>query len=136
MRRRFVLATALSVGLSTAVAYAASPHITKALAFPPGHDVPPQTEFAPDISQIIVEAQIRDIKPGDKVTATWIAEKTKGAPPNYKIDSATMAPVPGKLIAFTLSKPNAGFPVGDYRVDLSYNGHVELSQHFKVVAPG
>jgi hypothetical protein len=33
---------------------------------------------------------------------------------------------------FSLTKPNAGWPAGDYRVELSINGKHASTVHFKV----
>jgi hypothetical protein len=135
MYRRPALVAALSFGLSAAVAHADSPtHIDKAIMVLPGKDSPPQTEFAPDAPKILLDVLLRGSKAGDKVTASWIAEKTQVAPPNYKIDSATFEVSTGNTLAFSMTKPNAGWPTGDYRVDVTYNGAQELSQHFKIVA--
>jgi hypothetical protein len=134
MYRRPALAAALFLGLSAAIAHADSPtHIAKAMTFLPGRDSPPQTEFASDTPKIMLDVLLRGFKAGDKVTANWIAEKTKAAPPNYKMASATFEVSTGNTIAFGMTKPNAGWPVGDYRVDVTYNGEQELSQPFKIV---
>jgi hypothetical protein len=134
MQRSGALVAALFLGLSAAAAHAdGSTHIAKAMTFLPGKDSPPQTEFAPDTPKIMFDVLLRGSKAGDKVTANWIAEKTKVAPPNYKIASATFEVSSGNTLAFSMTKPNAGWPVGDYRVDVTYNGGQELSQHFKVV---
>jgi hypothetical protein len=63
VHRRSALAAALFFGLSAAVAHADSPsHIVKAMTFPPGDDVPPQTEFAPDTPKIGLGLLLRDFK--------------------------------------------------------------------------
>jgi hypothetical protein len=134
MQRRPALAAALFLGLSAAVAHAdSSTHIAKATISLPGEDSPPQTEFAPDTPKIVLGMLLRGSKAGDKVTASWIAEKTKVAPSNYKIDSATLVVGTSNTLSASMTKPNAGWPAGDYRVDVTYNGEQELSQHFKVV---
>src|ERR1700742_4377372 len=112
MSRRPALAAALLLGLSAAAAHAASPtHIAKAMTFLPGRDAPPQTEFASDTPKIMLDVLLRGFKAGDKVTANWIAETTKVAPPNYKMASATFSVSTGNVIAFGMTKPNAGWPV-------------------------
>jgi hypothetical protein len=135
MYRRPALVAALFLGLSAAIAHADSPtHIDKATISLPGKDSPPQTEFAPDTPKIVLDVLLRGFKAGDKVTASWIAEKTKIAPPNYKIASTNYEVGTLNTLLFSMTKPNAGWPAGDYRVDVTYNGEQELSQHFKVVA--
>jgi hypothetical protein len=94
-----------------------------------------QTVFAPDAPKIVLHAQIQDMPKGAKVSADWIAVKTNAAPANYKIDSATYEldnDMPTGEATFDLSRPNAGWPVGDYRVDVSINGKVVKSPEFKV----
>jgi hypothetical protein len=92
-----------------------------------------QTVFAPDTPKISLHAQILDMPEGTKLTADWIAVKTDVAPANYKIDSATVeTEEDAKEASFSLSKPNAGWPVGDYKVDLSIDGKAAISVAFKV----
>jgi hypothetical protein len=134
--RSIVLAAALS-GIICSAAFGQSAHVARAMTFPgEGQgDTPPQTTFAPATPKITLGVQLQNVKAGDKVTADWIAEKTEAAPPNYKIDSFTLTLGPDSIVAFRLSKPDAGWPAGEYRVDLSYNGgSVEHSQRFSVTA--
>jgi hypothetical protein len=94
-----------------------------------------QTVFAPDAPKIVLHVQVQDIPKGAKITADWIAVKTDVAPANYKIDSATLdidRDIASDESSFSLSRPNAGWPVGDYKVDLSINGKVAKSPTFKV----
>ena len=58
-------------------------------------------------------------------------EKTGVAPPNYKIDEKELKVYPMmNEVTYSLSKPNAGWPVGEYRVDLYIDnkpaGHVKF----------
>ena len=79
--------------------------------------------FKPNTAQIFLAAGLADVKSGSKLKGVWIAEKTKVAPPNYQIDSTEMTV--GRLMnlaTFSLSKPTAGWPAGEYRVELSING--------------
>ena len=55
---------------------------------------------------------------GSKVKAVWIAEKTKVAPPGYKIDTVVLDVGTQNKATFALSRPRQGWPVGDYRVEL------------------
>ena len=94
-----------------------------------------QTVFTPDTPKIVLHAKILDMPAGTKLTAAWIAVKTDVAPANYEIISAD---VETKLTAasddaeFFLTKPDAGWPMGDYKVDLSINGQVATSVSFKI----
>ena len=95
-------------------------------------DGKPKQVFGPATPMIFLKVQLKDVPPGAKVKAAWIAEKTKVAPPNYEIDSSEFTAGELGNRGFTISKPNAGWPVGDYRVDLSMNGKVVQTVRFKV----
>jgi hypothetical protein len=89
--------------------------------------------FTPVTPKIFLSSKLADVPTGAKLTGTWIAEKTKAAPPNYRIDSVdlTVGPLMNRA-DFSLSKPNAGWPAGDYRVELSINGTLASTVRFKV----
>ena len=90
--------------------------------------------FAPSTPKIFVHAGLADVAHGSKVSSDWIAEDTGGvAPANYKIDSVTLdTGILTNVVTFSLSKPNAGWPVGKYRVDLLIDGKPAGAAHFKV----
>lgn len=91
------------------------------------------TVFAADTPKIFLHAALVDVASGAKLVGTWIAEKTDAAPPDYKIDSITLtAGLLTNVTTFSLSKPNAGWPVGDYRVELAIDGKPAGAAHFKV----
>lgn len=75
-----------------------------------------------------------DIDSGSKITVSWIAVDTNGvAPANYKIDEASFDI--GSLenhVDASLSKPNAGFPVGKYEAVLSVDGKVLETVAFSI----
>jgi hypothetical protein len=122
----FVLATA---------AYAGSPHYAD-LKLSDSEDGDAKSSFAPDTAKIFLHAGLVDIAAGAKLSSAWIAEDTGGvAPANYKIDSMeTTAGSIANVETFSLSKPNAGWPVGTYRVDLFIDGKAAGSVPFKVEA--
>ena len=96
-------------------------------------DGKPKQIFAPTAAKIYLKGKLIDAPPSAKLKTAWIAEKTSVVPPNYTIDTieTTAAAMKGRA-DFSLSKPNAGFPVGDYRVDLSINDKVVQSVKFKI----
>jgi hypothetical protein len=117
--------------LAAAAARADAPHYGQtALSMADSHTA--QQVFKPDAPKIVLHVQLVDVPKGTPLAADWIAEKTGAAPANYKIDSSTVAAEDSDEIAFSLSKPNAGWPVGDYRVDLSIAGQHAKSVHFQV----
>ena len=89
--------------------------------------------FTPTTPKIFLSSKLADVPTGAKLTGTWIAEKTKAAPPNYRIDSVdlTVGPLMNQA-NFSMSKPNAGWPAGDYRVELFINGKLASTVRFKV----
>ena len=119
--------------MAAALAYAASPHYSD-MKLSDEEDGDAMESFAPDTPKIYLRAGLIDTPAGTKLTSTWVAEDTNGAAPaNYKIDSVdlTVAP-PINIATFSLSKPNAGWPVGSYRVDLFIDGRAAGTMHFKV----
>lgn len=93
-----------------------------------------EESFEADTAKIYLTAQLVEVPAGNsRVTATWIAVSTKVAPPNYVIVSSDVA-VNGRqnVVNFAVSKPNGGWPVGSYRVDLAMNGKTLSAVKFKV----
>ena len=90
--------------------------------------------FAPDAPAVFVHAKFKDIASGSTVTCVFIAEDTHGAAPaNYKIDSVDFkVGTIENVIDCSLSKPNGGWPVGSYRVDLTVDGNVVTNAKFVV----
>ncbi|NML72930.1 hypothetical protein HHL25_02205 [Rhizobium sp. S-51] len=91
--------------------------------------------FAADTAQIFISADITDeVSSGSKITVAWVALDTAGvAPANYKIDEATfdVGAIDNQLDA-SLSKPNNGFPVGSYQVQISVDGKPAENVNFTV----
>jgi len=96
-------------------------------------DGPAKSTFKPDTPKLYIRTKLVDMPTGTKLKGDWIAEKTKVAPPNYKIDSVELRV--GTLMnaaKFSLSKPNAGWPEGEYRTDLFIDGKPATQVKFKV----
>ena len=126
------LIAGFAAALFALAAYAADPHYGR-IAFSEGEEGDPTDVFAPDTASIFLHAELLDMVDGTKLSGTWIAEKTDAAPPNYKIDSTTLAAGGNmKEATFSITKPNAGWPVGDYRVDMTINGQTVKSAKFRV----
>ncbi|KRE11907.1 hypothetical protein ASE63_19370 [Bosea sp. Root381] len=112
---------------------AASTHIVQAMTFPGDGDVPPRSTFSADTPKIVLGIQIRGLKPGDKLTATWVAEKTDASASNFEIVTSSIPLGASELVSASLTKPNAGWPPGRYRVDLRVNdGPVEFRHNFEI----
>ena len=75
--------------------------------------------FNPQTAKVFLHAKLVDVPSGSKVKSDWIAEKTRVASPNYKMDSVELKIGPLiNNVDFNMSKPTKGWPPGDYRVDL------------------
>ena len=133
MIRSFNIVTAIFALLFAISAHAGGAKYG-ALTFSDNHENDdPKSTFATDTPKIFLNAELIDFDGGEKVSGAWIAEKTDAAPPNYKIDSVDLTVGDSMNVAtFSLSKPNAGWPVGDYRVDLTINGKPAGVARFKI----
>jgi len=92
-----------------------------------------KTVFAPDTPRIYVVFALADVPQGTVVKSVWVAEKTGVAEPNTKLDEATLtmggAQNSGR---FWYSRPTSGWPVGEYRVDLSIGERLAETRRFKI----
>jgi hypothetical protein len=123
-----------ATGLFLATLLYADPHFG-AMKFSTSHDDKAAgTEvFSTDTAKIFLHVELEEMASGTKLSSTWIAEKTDVTPPDYKIDSADFTVAEGMDEAtFALNKPDAGWPTGDYRVDLFIDGKGAGSARFKI----
>lgn len=131
MRTPLVVTATLFV-LSAVAAHAAGDHIGRtALVVDTGTEV--QQAFAPDTPKIVLHVELKNPTVGAKIEGAWIAVKTDAAPPNYKIDAATVTVDNEQDEAtFGLSKPDSGWPAGAYQVEIRYDGNLEKTVPFTV----
>ncbi len=93
----------------------------------------PGSTFGVTTPKIFVFFDFENVGKGSALKGTWICEKSEAAPPNYKIDEATIDV--GLLTNtgnFSLSKPTNGWPVGTYRVELSIDNKLMDTVKFSV----
>ena len=97
--------------------------------------VKPTAVFRPDSPKIVCVFKIEGASLGTTVKSIWIAEDVgKKAPPNYKIAEKTL-PLPFiNAGSFTLSKPNNGWPVGSYRLEIYIGSTLAKTLKFTVKA--
>ncbi|HEX4507836.1 MAG TPA: hypothetical protein VH722_19065 [Alphaproteobacteria bacterium] len=132
MRSTLPLAVVFAVA-SAIGAHAAGDHIGRTALVVGDDGTEVQQQFAADTPKIVLHVELKGAEPGAKIEGAWIAVKTDVAPPNYKIDAATVTADNGQDEAtFALSKPDAGWPVGSYQVQLTYDGAVEKTVPFTV----
>lgn len=86
-------------------------------------DTEPATSFTSDTPKLFAFFRTTGTKQGDELRGAWIAvDVGDAAPANTKIDEATITGDKDDFEgAFSLSKPDNGWPVGDYKVEI-YNG--------------
>lgn len=90
--------------------------------------------FKVQTGKVFLRARISGVVAGSSVRSDWIAVKTPVAPPNYKIDSVTLKVGPlANRVDFSLNKPDAGWPEGDYRVALFIDDKPAGEARFRVV---
>jgi len=77
------------------------------------------TTFSSNTSEIYARWQGHRLREGAKVKAVWIAENIgEDFPQDYKVDEASaIAETPKAHGAFTLTRPEDGWAVGNYRVE-------------------
>ena len=132
MHLTFRLAAALC-GLTLTAAVSAAPHFDD-IVVSDSKDGDAVDSFDPAVAKIFLHANMVDIPNGAKMKGTWIAVDTHGvAPANYAIDSAELtASSSVNVVTYSLSKPNNGWPLGHYRVDLSIDGKASASAEFDI----
>jgi hypothetical protein len=131
MKRAILLASAL---LAATAAHAAEPKIGRvALTLPDSQEF--TDEFKADAPKIVLHAELLDVPAGSKVGAAWIAAEVDGVEADYKIDAAVVdvGEDGAEEATFTLSKPDAGWPVGAYRVDIDIDDVAMESADFSIV---
>ncbi len=95
--------------------------------------VDPTDIFAPDAPAINALVEVKDGRPGAKVTGAWISVDAISVP-NYEI-KRTEFELKGEgasKVNFELSKPTNGWPKGHYRVDIYIDGEKAGSASFSI----
>jgi hypothetical protein len=96
--------------------------------------VGPTTVFAPDTPMIYCTWRSEGLKVGLSVRGVWIAENVGSvAPPNYKIAEKAITTLVANQGYFSLSKPNNGFPVGKYRLEIFIGNELLRTVPFNVL---
>ncbi len=120
------------------VAAASSPAITRAdmgLGISPQYEiVKPTNVFVNDTPEIFC-VWTADAPQGAEIRGVWMAEDVgKVAPPNTKITEAAEKVPFSREGNFSLSKPNNGWPVGKYRLEIYISGKLVKAMPFSIKA--
>ena len=115
-----------------ATASAAKPVVESAIA--KDSDTPPATTFTADVPKLWAFFRSTGTKSGDNFRSVWIAEDVgDAAPKETKIDEATLAADKDDFsAAFSLSKPNKGWPVGKYRTEIYLGDRLASTSKFTI----
>ena len=100
---------------------------------PDGQAVDQTTSFAPDVEKIYLVFKTRGLPPNSHLQAIWIADDVDApVPKGYEVTRATITVQGDQAGNFALSRPNPGFPAGQYHVDLYLEGTKTGSYPFSV----
>lgn len=91
-------------------------------------------EFTTDIAKIHAVIVLADVAAGTVVRGSWISVDAIETP-NYEIDAAEVsAPAGEARVHFALSRPTAGWPQGNYRLDVFLDGTFVTNAPFSIAA--
>jgi len=146
MSSKMILAVAIAItsilGVGTR-AVSAQPRITDAVLGTDskekadGYEIVNATsEFRPDTAKLVCVFKVAGAGIGTSVRGVWIAEDVGPvAPPNYKIDEKSLTLPFINAGRFSLTKPNGGWPVGAYRLEIYFGDVLAKTVKFTVKAP-
>ena len=89
--------------------------------------------FTSDTPEIFCSVKLSSAPSDTNIKSEWIY--VKGEAENlsdYKIDEFTITTEGTKYVSFSLSRPNTGFPKGEYILKLYLNDEFKLSVPFKI----
>jgi len=98
------------------------------------------TVFFPDAASIVCSWRAEGVTPGAHIRGVWIAEETGGAaPPNFKVDEASVVAATSAARydgngSFTISRPNKGWPLGQYRLEIYLEKELARTVTFRIQA--
>jgi hypothetical protein len=93
----------------------------------------PTNVFTPDTPLILCVWHTEGLKLSVSLRGVWIAEDVGNvAPPNYKIAEADTRSLVANEGYFSLSRPNHGFPVGRYRLEIYLGDEMVKTVPFSV----
>ena len=92
--------------------------------------------FPEDVPAVHAFFKTNGTKNGDVLRAVWIAEDVgQAAAQETKIDEASVTGDKDNFAgSFSLSKPNKGWPVGEYRVEIYFGKELVKTANFEITA--
>ena len=93
----------------------------------------PKTTFLTDTAKIFARWQGSTLKPGDIVRAIWIAEAFGKEERDAKItEGQVAADKPDERGIFSLARPEGGWPIGRYRLEIYVGDQLAAAVKFKI----
>ena len=130
------LLTIVLLSLISALQLPAADDVTVEAVMAKDKDSEPTETFAVDVPKVYAFFKSKGTKKGDKIRAVFIAEDVgDAAPEETKIDEvAITAKNDDESGSFSLSKPDKGWPKGEYRVDIYVGDSTEpaATEHFEI----
>jgi len=95
--------------------------------------VEPTNTFTTDASEIFCSVKLSNAPSGTEISSEWIYVKGEtGEVVNYLIDTWNTVTGGSGYLSFSITRPDAGWPAGDYKVVLYLDGNEASSVSFKV----
>jgi len=92
-------------------------------------------EFSPETAKICLSVKLSNAPPDTEVKAEWIYVRGEMKDSeNYLIDTVSVQGENNAYVGLTLSRPDNGWPEGEYEVILSIDGKQKLSVPFQVTS--
>ena len=130
------LLTIVLLSLISALQLPAADDVTVEAVMAKDKDSEPTETFAVDVPKVYAFFKSKGTKKGDKIRAVFIAEDVgDAAPEETKIDEAAItAKIDDESGSFSMSKPDKGWPKGEYRVDIYVGDSTEpaATEHFEI----
>ena len=132
MKRIFLL----TIGVLSCAALVRAGDVTVEAIMTTNPDGKETTTFTPDTPKLFAMFKTKGASDGDKIRAVWIADDVgDAAPKRTKIDETTLkAEGDTEDGMFSLPKPNNGWPVGEYHLEIYVNDEVVTKLKFAIKA--
>jgi hypothetical protein len=92
-------------------------------------------QFSTNVPEIHALVELSEMQPGTRVKGAWISIDAIDIP-NYEIDAAEVVINQSEgVVHFSLSRPNNGWPVGNYKLDIYLNGKLSTMASFSIGSP-
>jgi hypothetical protein len=126
----------LLIGVMSCAAFAHAGDVTVEAIMTTSPDGKETTTFTPDTPKLFAMFKTKGASDGDKIRAVWIADDVgDAAPKGTKInENALKAEGDTEDGVFSLPKPNNGWPVGKYHLEIYVNDELATKLDFTIKA--